>query len=161
MRTLKVILAATAVSTACFVGNVWAANDSPVGVWKTIDDSTGKAKSLVQITDEGGTLHGKVIKILHPSHPNPTCDKCDGDKKGKPIEGMEIMWGVKKDGSQWDGGKILDPEKGKTYGVKLSLEDGGDKLDVRGFIGFSLLGRTQTWVRETDPAATSDSTTSP
>lgn len=160
MRTLKTLLVASAMTLACVATNVWAANPSPVGTWKTIDDATGKVKSLVQITDEGGELHGKVVKLFNPSHPNPTCDKCDGAKKGKPIEGMEILWGVKKSGDDWGGGQILDPEKGKVYGAKLQVIDGGQKLSVRGFIGFSLLGRTQTWLREdADPAAASDAPT--
>src|SRR3546814_6005144 len=75
--------------------------------------------------------------------------------------GMEILWGLKKDDGQWDGGQILDPEKGKVYGAKLSLADDGQKLNVRGFVGFSLLGRTQTWIRETDPAGVTPSTTAP
>ena len=134
---------------------------SPVGVWKTIDDETGKAKSLVEITETGGQLHGRIIKLFNPSKPNPTCEKCDGDKKDQPITGMEILWGLKKDGGEWNGGQVLDPQKGKTYNAKVSLSDNGSKLNLRGFIGFSLIGRTQTWLRETDPANATDSTKSP
>ncbi|PTR32846.1 uncharacterized protein (DUF2147 family) [Luteibacter sp. OK325] len=127
-----------------------AANDTPVGKWKTIDDETKQVKSIVEITEEGGLLQGKVLQVLKPDDPNephPVCKKCDGERKNKPIEGMTIMWGLKKDGDEWSGGQILDPAKGKIYKVTLKLEDSGKKLDVHGYIGFSLMGRSQEWVR--------------
>lgn len=120
---------------------------SAVGTWKTIDDETGKAKSYVEITEKGGKLYGKVVKILTPGKENAVCSKCDGDLKNKPIKGMQILSGVEKDGKKkWDDGKILDPNKGKTYDVSLELIT-ADKLKVRGYIGFSMLGRTQYWYR--------------
>ncbi|NII10106.1 DUF2147 domain-containing protein [Oleiagrimonas sp. C23AA] len=126
-----------------------APGDSPVGTWKTIDDDTGKAKALVQITENNGVLSGKVIKVLQSEQgPNPRCTKCDGERHNQPVEGMTILWGLTRDGDEWTGGKILDPKKGSTYKCKMRLMDGGQKLRVRGFIGFSLLGRTQIWVRE-------------
>ncbi|HEY9547266.1 MAG TPA: DUF2147 domain-containing protein [Solimonas sp.] len=158
---IRPLLYAATVLVAIAAGAAWAANDTPVGTWKTIDDATGKAKSLVTIREDDGTLHGKVVKLFNPSKPNPTCEKCEGKRKDQPIMGMEILWGLKKDDGQWDGGQILDPEKGKVYGAKLSLADDGQKLNVRGFVGFSLLGRTQTWIRETDPAGVTPSTTAP
>ncbi|MBB3228983.1 uncharacterized protein (DUF2147 family) [Luteibacter sp. Sphag1AF] len=126
----------------------FAASDSPVGKWRTIDDTTHKPKSVVEITETNGVLEGKVLEVLQSDQgPHPTCTACDGDLKNKPIEGMRIMWGLKKDGDQWSGGQILDPKKGKIYKVKLELTDGGEKLDVHGYIGFSLLGRSQIWER--------------
>jgi uncharacterized protein (DUF2147 family) len=123
---------------------------SPVGRWKTIDDITGKAKSVVLIWEEGGKLFGRVQKLVDPDpkDPNPTCDGCAGAQKGKPVLGMRILWDLQKDGNGWSGGTILDPATGKTYKCLLSVEDGGSKLKVRGFIGVSLLGRTQYWLRE-------------
>jgi len=130
-------------------GAVAAADTSPVGIWKTIDDTTHQAKSLVQITQDNGELQGKVLKVLQSDQgANPVCDKCDGERKNQPVEGMTILWGVSQDGNTWDGGKILDPKNGKTYKVKLTVSDDGRKLDVHGYIGFSLLGRTQTWERQ-------------
>lgn len=120
---------------------------TPVGKWKTIDDATGKEKSIVAIYEDDGKLAGKVEKLLDPEA-KTTCDKCEGDLKDQPIVGMRILWGMKKDGSNWSGGKILDPKNGKTYRCSLSLADGGKKLNVRGFIGIALIGRTQTWIRE-------------
>lgn len=126
------------------------ASDSPVGVWRTIDDKTGKEKSLVRITEVNGELHGSIEKLVRAPNedPNPNCDKCEGDKKNKPVIGMEIMTGMKKQGDEYAGGHILDPANGKTYKCKMWTSDGGKKLNVRGFIGVSLLGRTQVWVRE-------------
>lgn len=127
-----------------------AATDTPVGKWKTIDDETHQVKSIVEITENGGLLEGKVLQVLKPDDPNevhPVCKKCDGERKNKPIEGMTIMWGLKKDDGEWSGGQILDPAKGKIYKVTIKLVDGGKKLDVHGYIGFSLIGRSQEWVR--------------
>ena len=125
------------------------AQTSPVGTWTTIDDKTRKPKSVVEISEaRDGTLSGRVIEILQSERgPNPTCDKCTGANKDKPINGMVMLWGVKKKGGSWEGGKILDPVTGKIYSVKMTPIDGGKKLDVRGFMGFSLLGKTQTWIR--------------
>ena len=122
---------------------------SPVGRWKTIDDETGKPKSIVRIWEENGKLFGKVEELIRgpDEDPNPVCDKCEGDRKDKPIIGMTIMWDLERDGDSWSGGRILDPKKGKTYRCTIALEDGGKKLKVRGYIGISLLGRTQYWYR--------------
>lgn len=127
----------------------FAAEMTPVGTWTTIDDATGKPKSIVQITESNGTLEGKVLEVLQSEQgPHPICKECDGERKDKPVEGMVIIWGVSKDGDVWDGGKILDPKNGKTYKVKLTPMEGGNKLDVHGYIGFALLGRSQVWERK-------------
>ena len=137
------------------VGTAMAASDSPVGTWKTIDDATNQPKSIVQITEHNGELEAKIVKLLNRSPEDiakdgehPLCRKCDGPRKDQPIEGLTIMWGVKQNGDKWDGGKIVDPKSGKTYKVKLTLIDGGQNLDVHGYIGFALLGRSQTWQRQ-------------
>jgi uncharacterized protein (DUF2147 family) len=117
-----------------------------VGKWKTIDDETGKAKSIIQIYEQNGKYYGKIIELLLPEDKGKLCDKCSGNNKNKPIEGMVIMEEMSKDGDSFSGGKIMDPKSGKTY--KCSIEfDGKDALKVRGFIGISLIGRTQTWKR--------------
>ncbi|MBK7053300.1 MAG: DUF2147 domain-containing protein [Rhodoferax sp.] len=123
---------------------------TPVGVWRTYDDNSGELSSEVRITDNGGVLSGKIEKLLRKdAKQDDVCDKCTDARKGKPVLGLEIIRGAKKaEGKDvWEGGKILDPENGKDYSLKLTPIDNGKKLDVRGFIGFSLLGRTQTWVR--------------
>lgn len=125
------------------------AQTSPVGSWTTVDDKTHKPKSIVEIYEtRDGTLAGRVTEILQSDRgPNPLCDKCSGDLKDKPVKGMVILWGVKQKGAAWEGGKILDPAAGKIYSVKMIPIDGGTKMEVRGFMGFSLLGKTQTWIR--------------
>ena len=123
------------------------AQTGPVGRWKTIDDETGKVKSIVEVTQAAnGTLQGKVVEILHSDRgPNPTCDKCKGANKDKPVKGMTILWGLQQDGDQWTGGTVLDPAKGKTYKAKVEML-GNDKLGMSGCIAF--ICRQQVWVRE-------------
>lgn len=145
MLRTALALGLTFASAAGFAADL----NTPVGTWKTIDDKTGDAKALVVITESGGKLEGKIVKVLKSDDgPNPTCKNCDGERKDKPVEGMTIIWGVSKDGDEWNGGQILDPKNGKTYKVKMTLEDGGRKLDVHGYIGFSLMGRSQIWQRQ-------------
>jgi uncharacterized protein (DUF2147 family) len=124
--------------------------DSPIGMWQTIDDHTGQPKALVQISQDGsGQLNGKVIKGLGANdQPDRRCTACTDARKDQPILGMTIISDMKKDSDGWDNGQILDPENGKVYKCKMHLEDGGNKLVVRGYIGVSLLGRSQTWVRQ-------------
>jgi uncharacterized protein (DUF2147 family) len=122
------------------------AQASPVGRWKTIDDETGKVKSIVEITESGGTLRGQVAEVLQSDRgPNPTCDKCQGANKDKPVKGMVILWDLAPGGDGWEGGTILDPAKGKTYKSKLKLIDAG-KLGVSGCVAFFC--REQVWIRE-------------
>ena len=121
--------------------------DSPVGLWKNIDDETKKPKALIRILEQGGTLVGRIEKVL-TDKPDAVCEACTDERKGKPVQGMTILTGLKKDGDEWTGGEILDPNNGKVYRAKVRLADAGRKLDVRGFIGIALVGRTQTWVRE-------------
>ena len=113
------------------------------GKWKTIDDETGKAKSYVEIFKKSdGKYYGKVAQLLiKPTDPN--CTGCKDDRKGKPILGMEVIRGLSKDGNEFTGGTITDPKNGKTY--KCTITKDGDKLNVRGYMGISLIGRTQTW----------------
>jgi uncharacterized protein (DUF2147 family) len=124
---------------------------SPAGLWKTIDDNTKKEKSFVRVVETGGVFTGKVEKIVDPDSPkDAVCKDCSDDRKDKPILGMTIIRDVRpnaNDKAVFDGGDILDPNNGKVYRVKLTLIDGGSKLDVRGYIGTPLLGRTQTWIR--------------
>lgn len=113
------------------------------GKWKTIDDESGQAKSIVEIyKGSNGQYYGKIQQLLmKPEH--ATCIKCSDDRKNKPLVGLEIIRGLQKDGNEFSGGTITDPKTGKTY--KCTIKRDGDKLNVRGYIGFSLIGRTQTW----------------
>ncbi|PUB33618.1 uncharacterized protein (DUF2147 family) [Elizabethkingia sp. YR214] len=116
------------------------------GKWKTIDDETGKPKSIVEIFKKSdGKYYGKVVQLLiKPADPN--CSGCKDDRKDKPILGMEVIRGLSKDGSEFTKGTITDPKNGKTYKCTIKKE-GEDKLNVRGYIGFSALGRSQTWYK--------------
>lgn len=139
------------ITTLLFLSGPFAYADEstdPVGQWRTIDDETGQAKSIIEMNVADGQLQAKIVELINPSEPNPVCKKCEGDKKDQPITGMVIMWDVTNTGNnKWSGGKILDPKKGKTYKVKLSLAKKGQELKVRGYIGSPILGRTQVWER--------------
>lgn len=113
------------------------------GKWKTIDDETGKAKSIVEIFKKSdGKYYGKIVQLL-AKPTNNNCVACKDDRKNKPLLGLEIIRGLEKDDSEFTGGTITDPKSGKTY--KCIIKREGDKLNVRGYVGFSLIGRTQTW----------------
>jgi uncharacterized protein (DUF2147 family) len=135
--------------TVLFATSALAQEATPVGRWTTIDDETKKPKSVILIYEEGGKLFGKVEKLFREPNEeqNPLCDRCQGALKNQPVIGMVIMRDLKKDDDEWTGGTILDPANGKTYKCKIAVEDKGKKLKVRGYIGMSLLGRTQHWVR--------------
>lgn len=121
---------------------------SPVGTWSTIDDETKQPKSLVRITEKDGAISGTVEKIVDPAKQDSKCDECASDdpRKGKPVIGMTILTGLKKEGDNvYGGGQILDPNNGKSYNARVTVIDGGKKLEMRGSILF--FGRTQTWIR--------------
>ena len=114
--------------------------------WKTIDEETGKEKSIVEIYQVKGKIYAKVDELLTKGEENKICENCEGANKNKPIKGMVIINGLTKDGDEWNGAKILDPKTGKEYKCYLVLEN-PDKLKVRGYLGFALLGRTQYWYK--------------
>ncbi len=121
---------------------------TPVGVWRTIDDKTGETASEVQITETGGVLSGRIDKLLRKTaKQDGVCDKCTDNRKDQRVLGMEIIRGAKKSEGQdvWEGGKILDPDNGKEYTLRLTPMEGGKKLEVRGYIAFFF--RNQTWIR--------------
>ena len=133
----------------CAAAGTALAQATPAGLWKTIDDDTKAEKSLVRITDSGGVYTGKVEKIL-PDKADAKCTECTDARKDQPVQGMVILRDIKldpSDSTQWIGGDILDPNNGKVYKVRIKTADGGKKLDVRGYIGTPMLGRTQTWLR--------------
>lgn len=126
------------------IGNVQ--SQSVLGKWKTVDDATGEAKSIVEVYEKSGKVYGKVVEILREDHKRDLCTSCPGASKNKPILGLVIINDLKKDGKEYNSGTILDPTNGKVYKCYIALES-PDKLKLRGFIGFSLLGRTQYWTR--------------
>jgi uncharacterized protein (DUF2147 family) len=142
---LQIAILSAVIWSAAFANEL-----SPVGLWKTIDDNTGKPRGLVRIMEINGEYQGKVEKIFTApgEDPDPKCEKCDGARHNQPVIGMTILWGLKKQDDEYQGGAILDPESGNVYRARMKLDGEGGKLSVRGFIGFALLGRTQTWVRD-------------
>jgi len=145
MRLFQLVLTA---SLFLFASASWS-QDPVLGQWHTIDDETGEAKSLVTLSlAEDGTLVGVITKILIMGSGDGLCDKCEGDMKGQPIEGMKFIWGFKKiEEGAWEEGELLDPESGDIYSGKIAITDDLSLLDVRGYVGISLFGRSQTWKR--------------
>ena len=143
IRTCAVLL--------CFSALALRAADSastPAGRWRTFDDKTpGKPKSIILLYEEKGLLFGRVETLVDPDAVK-ICDKCSDERKGRPVTGMVVVRRMKKDGDEYTGGDILDPKNGSVYRCKMRLMDQGRKLSVRGYLGFSLFGRTQTWIRD-------------
>jgi len=120
---------------------------SPSGLWKTFDDRTHKARGTIRIYEENGTFSGRIESSFTPEELTERCDKCSGDRKDAPVVGLVVMRGMTRRGSEYDGGDILDPETGWVYRCKFVLSSDGEKLFVRGYLGMSIFGRTQTWIR--------------
>lgn len=123
--------------------------DAATGLWRTLDDSTGEARSIVSIDDRDGVLTGRIVELIDPPELNPVCEQCPGDKRDAPVEGLEILWGFESSrrAGEWIGGELLDPENGRVYRGRLRVQDEGDRLEVRGFIGSPMFGRSQIWER--------------
>lgn len=128
--------------------SVFAAATTPAGLWRTTDDNTGKPRSLVRIHENNGEYSAVIEKgLLASDTPDAVCDKCKDERKGQRIVGMTIVKGIKYEDGHYEGGEILDPENGKTYRCLMKLDSTGNTLEVRGYIGISLIGRSQTWTR--------------
>ncbi|BBP59469.1 DUF2147 domain-containing protein [Pseudomonas sp. St316] len=129
---------------------LWADDGSPVGLWQNIDDASGKPRALIRITESEGVLKGKIEKVFpNPNEEqNPKCEKCEGSDKDAPVVGLTILNGLRKNGDEYSGGQILDPDNGKVYSSTVHLSDDGKKLSVRGYIGLPVLGRSQSWLRQ-------------
>ncbi|EQA38869.1 PF09917 family protein [Leptospira inadai serovar Lyme str. 10] len=131
-------------------GSLFAQPLPVTGSWKTINEQ-GKEESVVEIYEQGGKIFGKVTSLAEPNDKDgkpARCTECDGPEKNKPVLGMVIINGLSPDGDKWSGGRILDPNDGVWYKCFLRSVEGGKKLEVRGYVGFSLLGRTQYWVKK-------------
>ena len=117
------------------------------GKWENRDETTNEVDSVIEVYEKNGKAYAKIIEIMDENRQDALCDKCSGKRKNEPILGMNILSGLKKDGSEWSGGKILDPKNGKEYKCYIKLEE-KNKLKIRGYVGFSLLGRTAYWYRK-------------
>jgi uncharacterized protein (DUF2147 family) len=150
VKALLLVLAAAGGSSSAFAQAVQTRHPppaSPVGRWKTVDDATGKVKSIVQIREDNGKLYGTIETLFDPPVPRPTCYLCSGALKDRPLIGLQVLSGFVWQGGQWSGGQILDPETGKIYRASLALEDGGKLLRLHGYFFIPLLGRTEHWQR--------------
>lgn len=144
---MRTALFSTLIAIPLLLGASLASASDPVGRWKTIDDDTGNAKSIVEISRAAdGSLSGTVVEVLQSdSGPNPVCDKCSGDRKDQPIEGMTILWGLVPKDDDWAGGTILDPANGRSYRARMKMHS-EDRLGVSGCLVF--ICREQVWHRE-------------
>lgn len=133
-----------------FPAVVLAQATSPVGLWRNIDDKTGKPRALVRVTEAQGTLQGRIERVFPApgESPDPKCVKCEGANRNAPVVGLLIMTELRKTGDEYADGQILDPDSGSTYRSRVRLLENGQKLSVRGYIGIPALGRTQVWIRE-------------
>lgn len=131
---------------AMMLSGLWSWGQGVTGRWKTIDDHTGKAISIVEIFEKRGKIYGRVVEIFDPKSRHRTCENCPGEDRGKPLLGLTVIKGLVKNGSEYVGGKILDPKHGKLYKCYINLES-PDRLKVRGYVGVTVLGRTQYWHR--------------
>ena len=142
MRSSKLWMAL--VLMACYASVSFA--KAPIGVWTTVDDKTGKKRSEVRISVKNNELSGQIIRVYAEAGDTGVCKTCPGKFRNQPIQGLKFLWGLKEDKhGGWVNGEILDPKSGKIYRAQMTQR--GDKLYVRGYVGFSLLGRTQIWVR--------------
>jgi uncharacterized protein (DUF2147 family) len=135
-----------------------AAEDSPAGLWKTFDDRTHQARGTVLVYERNGVFFGRIASSFNPAEVRERCDKCAGDRKDAPVIGLVILRGMTRHGAEFDGGDILDPETGSVYRCRFLLSADGAKLFVRGYLGLSIFGRTQTWIRVEGSATASPGT---
>lgn len=141
-----------AITLSLLTLSAFADNDSVIGKWRTIDDKTNKPRSIVQVYEKDGVFYGKIIKSLDDKGPK-ICQNCPGEFKDKPTLGLQIMWGFKEGRYSYTNGKIIDPETGDIYSGSMKLKDNGKRLQLRGYIGIPMFGRSQTWERVEDGAA--------
>ena len=140
-------IALAAVLAGGLAGGPRAETATPAGIWRTFDDKTGQERGLIRIREQEGQFVGTIVGTTDPAEGKRTCEKCEGDRKDMPIIGLSVLTGLHQDGDVWDGGRILEPETGSIYSCSMRLAEGGRKLIVRGYLGISLFGRTQTWLR--------------
>lgn len=147
---MKKILAIIMMVATMICSAAWAQDATPVGLWKSIDDNTGKPGALIRITEIAGRFQGRIEKIFpEPGESDhPLCSECEGELKDQPVVGMIILSGLRRVGDEHAEGRILDPDSGKIYRCTMKLLDGGNRLSIRGYVGVPLLGRTQMWLRE-------------
>jgi uncharacterized protein (DUF2147 family) len=170
MRAIPAILIVASVFLVLAMGRFAAAEPTAVGLWEQVDERSGKAESWFRITERNGVYDGTIVKIFFKpgEDQNPVCDKCEGADRGKPVMGLTLIKGMRRTGNHYEGGTITDPRDGSVYRALMELSPDGQKLEMRGYLGISLFGRSQIWNRLPDsalqsqsPAARSGSRTAP
>ena len=151
---LKLMAVAAVVAVSGATVPVRAAELSAVGLWEQVDESSGKAESWFKISERGGVYEGNVVKIFSKpgEDENWVCNKCEGAERGAPVLGLTLIKGMQRNGLSYEHGTIMDPRDGSVYRALMKLSPDGQKLEVRGYLGISLFGRTQTWNRLPDNA---------
>jgi uncharacterized protein (DUF2147 family) len=144
---LRAALLAAALLSASLGGGTARAQQGPVGLWESVSDVDGKPKAHIRIREIDGELRGVVEAILDPRKRGAICDKCTDERRNQPVLGLTIITGMHRESEAYTGGRILDPDDGNVYSCRITVIDGGRRLQVRGFLGFSLFGRSQTWNR--------------
>jgi uncharacterized protein (DUF2147 family) len=147
---MRILIKASLIAAVLAAPLAWAQEGSPVGLWKAIDDSSGKPTALIRIIEHHGELQGRIEKLFRTADEDqsPKCVLCKDARKDQPIVGMTIVSGLKKSGDEYAGGEILDPADGRIYKSKLTVREGGKKVEVRGYVGMPMFGRSQVWLRQ-------------
>jgi len=170
MRAIPAKLIVASVFLVLAMGRFAAAEPTAVGLWEQVDERSGKAESWFRITERNGVYDGTIVKIFFKpgEDQNPVCDKCEGADRGKPVMGLTLIKGMRRTGNHYEGGTVTDPRDGSVYRALMELSPDGQKLEMRGYLGISLFGRSQIWNRLPDsalqsqsPAARSGSRTAP
>jgi uncharacterized protein (DUF2147 family) len=156
MSSLKLITASAVLAAGIGLMGAWAAEPTAVGLWEQVDENTGRAESWFRISEKNGVYQGNIVKMFPKPGDNTNepwvCDKCEGEEKGAPVLGLALIKGMRRDGLRYEGGTIMDPRDGQVYRALMNLSSDGKKLEVRGFLGFALFGRSQVWNRLPDTA---------
>jgi uncharacterized protein (DUF2147 family) len=154
LSSLMLMMVSAAVSVGASVISVRAAEPSAVGLWEQVDEKSGKPESWFKITERNGVYVGNIVKIFFKpgEDENWVCDKCEGDERGKPVLGLALIKGMQRKGLEYENGTIMDPRDGSVYSALMKISPDGQKLEVRGFLGISFLGRSQMWNRLPDNA---------
>src|SRR3982074_2655148 len=154
LSSLMLMMAGVVISAGASVISVPAAEPSAVGLWEQVDEKSGKPESWFKITERNGAYEGNIVKIFFKpgEDENWVCDKCEGAERGKPVLGLALIKGMQRNGSSYENGTIMDPPDGAVYRTLMKLSPDGQKLEVRGYLGISLFGRSQVWNRLPDNA---------
>jgi|SRR5215471_20668746 len=151
---LKLLMVGAIVAAGAGAVAALGAEPTAVGLWEQVDEKSGQPESWFKITERNGVYQGNIVKIFFKPGEDEhwACDKCEGDERGKPVLGLALIKGMQRNGLAYEHGTIMDPRDGSVYRALMNLSPDGQKLEVRGYLGISLFGRSQTWNRLPDNA---------